>query len=1368
MATVNGETEVNMSTEGNTKKSVINNDISSQSGTKSKEMNPAGKDDEENDTSYRRNRSISRKKNKRKRSSSTSSSSSSYYESSSSSYSSSSSRERKRRRKKKKKKKKEKTKKENKEEESTFWSVSPTLNTWNLDENLARYVEQNIRKYIPDKDLQRDILDTNPVPSNVTNPFKLDPTMENFLRGKHTPGKQAITKDKSLTRISGKIRDTLGPLSKLWQEIETSRKGKSDKQLDSEMVAKLLQQTVTLIGQAINATTFYRRRSVLTTLGLSEGDSNSMLRDTYMEELLESGDNLFGDQFMKSIHKQARALGKTSKQLLMPYPEAFKRDYNKPFSGRSSSFDKRHGGERKGSHDSNRSQRGKNKQKHKNSCVQSNKISVDNTNSQRKIIFSWENTPRSEIPVERIKNDSKLPGRENKIILSKLGKTYKGPEYIKYGQGIGNSSNNNSKTGKNPKTNFIWTSNETTGANRNFSFTGQRSYCQSYSNTKPTVISLISKGKERTREVQASNKLEGIELSHTLLEIQNGDFERGEKHSTSKRLHGKNRPEGCLFFNPIRSEIKKVCEISMGRNPVRISMPDVWAGSSTEVLHKNNEDTDFTVKETKNKSLDIHRRHSDSSIDERESNICKGYNNISLTKPRISDKFREISAEPIPNNGISGDTHRQQNYDFLHPTEKITTIREDMQRYIRDGKDNIKEASKCHREPYGNRPSIHSCSFTGEIHAEMLDSEFENIETELRDLDNLRTPGQRGTKMVGGEYQNEKWETNKNPTTRSDNKLRCSGRTPGGLGSTLWRGIYGGSMDSPRKNSTYKHPRAESSSISNQNVYKKSQGSIYSPIDRQSSSLSPSYENGKTDKQELTRLDQKDLVLSNTKEHFSNCGIHPVNSQQKSGFPISELNRLGRLETRPQDIQENHKTVGIPNDRFVCLKDITSNPQLFQLETGPILSRSGCINSRMESRTSLCIPPILSDRKVSRENTEDQNCCSDSDSPNLGDSTLVSNAACNANRPPKDNSNTGGYFKTSIRRTAQFVAKQHTKTSSLEDFRVEASTDGLSETASNLIQDSRSVGTRKHYKSAWTNFESWCSERKTDPFSAPLDYILNYLSDLFDKGYEYNTINGHRSAISSQHQQIDGHLVGQHPKIKSLMKGVARQKPPKPKYTNIWDVDQVLKKFKEMGDNNTLTLKDLSIKTITLLGLVQPNRGSELTDLDLKFMGKTETTLLFHLHNPTKTFKQGKNNNKIEIRKFEEEKKLCPYDTICTYIEKTNEQRQKQKTSKLFLSYVNPHKPVGKDTTARWVREMLSRSGINPNIFKPHSKRSASTSKAFSKGASLNEVLKMGNWSNESVWQRFYHREFSTAEKYQKLILKDKALNKDLAYATQP
>ena len=101
-----------------------------------------------------------------------------------------------------------------------------------------------------------------------------------------------------------------------------------------------------------------------------------------------------------------------------------------------------------------------------------------------------------------------------------------------------------------------------------------------------------------------------------------------------------------------------------------------------------------------------------------------------------------------------------------------------------------------------------------------------------------------------------------------------------------------------------------------------------------------------------------------------------------------------------------------------------------------------------------------------------------------------------------------------------------------------------------------------------------------------------------------------------------------------------------PKYTEIWDIDTVLNCYKTLPNNENMELKELSFKTVTLLGILAPNRGSELTSLDIDLMGKSETTYIFHLREPPKHFKQGKKNEPMEFRKFEGNDKLCTLTTL--------------------------------------------------------------------------------------------------------------------------
>jgi len=59
--------------------------------------------------------------------------------------------------------------------------------------------------------------------------------------------------------------------------------------------------------------------------------------------------------------------------------------------------------------------------------------------------------------------------------------------------------------------------------------------------------------------------------------------------------------------------------------------------------------------------------------------------------------------------------------------------------------------------------------------------------------------------------------------------------------------------------------------------------------------------------------------------------------------------------------------------------------------------------------------------------------------------------------------------------------------------------------------------------------------------------------------------------------------------------------PPQPRYTSTWDVDILTQHLASLGDNSTLSLKQLSHKLAILMALLDANKVSELQALDLKF-----------------------------------------------------------------------------------------------------------------------------------------------------------------------
>ena len=107
---------------------------------------------------------------------------------------------------------------------------------------------------------------------------------------------------------------------------------------------------------------------------------------------------------------------------------------------------------------------------------------------------------------------------------------------------------------------------------------------------------------------------------------------------------------------------------------------------------------------------------------------------------------------------------------------------------------------------------------------------------------------------------------------------------------------------------------------------------------------------------------------------------------------------------------------------------------------------------------------------------------------------------------------------------------------------------GISERVSKILLSSWRSSTEKHYQSAWKSFHSWCFEKSEDPISCPVNIVLEFLTDLFDKGLQYRTINTYRSAISMTHLPLDGSLIGSYPLVSRFMKGVFQSRLPYPRY----------------------------------------------------------------------------------------------------------------------------------------------------------------------------------------------------------------------------
>ena len=223
------------------------------------------------------------------------------------------------------------------------------------------------------------------------------------------------------------------------------------------------------------------------------------------------------------------------------------------------------------------------------------------------------------------------------------------------------------------------------------------------------------------------------------------------------------------------------------------------------------------------------------------------------------------------------------------------------------------------------------------------------------------------------------------------------------------------------------------------------------------------------------------------------------------------------------------------------------------------------------------------------------------------------------------------------------------------------------------------------------------------------------------------------------HAPVDGVSIGQHPLVSRLLKGAFHSRPPLPRYSGTWDVSRVLVYLDSHNLKDTnLTLKLLTLRTVMLLALTRPSRSADLARLSLSGFRMTPEGAVFLPVALAKQSNPGRAIKEFFFPRFSENAKLCPVHSLSLYLEKTRQLRGS--ANQLFIAIIRPHLPVTSSTIARWLKKVISDSGIDTSIFKAHSVRSAATSAAANQGVTLEDILKAADWSTESSFQRFYYK----------------------------
>ena len=494
------------------------------------------------------------------------------------------------------------------------------------------------------------------------------------------------------------------------------------------------------------------------------------------------------------------------------------------------------------------------------------------------------------------------------------------------------------------------------------------------------------------------------------------------------------------------------------------------------------------------------------------------------------------------------------------------------------------------------------------------------------------------------------------------------------------------------------------------------------------------------------QFSNQDVDLVHFSEHHFDSRT-PPRSPQCDGRPgVAADQGSLRLDAQSPGVPEDSGEHGAAGDRSVCLSPDKATATLLQLEGGPRGSSHRCIHAGLVSPKRFCEPTLVPDQSLPLQG-ESRGSANSASNTSVEYTTLVSSSTGNVGGLPSTAAQSTR-FGSIASGSGVSLETGSSSTDRLAHLRQSYSSQGLSSEASDLMLASWRDKTNSNYGSSFSKWAGWCQRRGRNPHSGPVADVVNFLAELFSQGYQYQSLNCYRSAISSVHEKVDGNSIGVHPAVTRLLKGAFHSRPPQPRYSSFWDVGTVISYLQSLGGNDSLNLKHLTLKTVMLLALTRPSRSADLAKLDIQLMSYQTDGVTFRPAHLAKQSRSSKHLSDFFFPLFKDDPIICPVITLRAYEERTKEFRDLQspnpKTS-LFLSWIGKHNPVTSSTIARWLKLTMGEAGIDVGIFKSHSVRGATCSKAAGTGVTTKQILEAADWSSESTFQPFYHRKWLRA-----------------------
>lgn len=852
--------------------------------------------------------------------------------------------------------------------------------------------------------------------------------------------------------------------------------------------------------------------------------------------------------------------------------------------------------------------------------------------------------------------------------------------------------------------------------------------------TTRVCVEHFSSAKEK-RPNEARHKSEISESVYKEDSFQNGNDRVGISDDATRRFYGIDRSKGRVFFGANSNGSSKISKIYLEKSQIPVHMPAVRPVVITKSFHKSIETGGGCTSTSGNKNGDLFRRHIDSVRNEERGLQSSENSSEVAAEPWVCNQQRKIVACSDPGNRVFGLRPLINGYASENFTTEMCSNNEEMRGSSEESTFEHPRGSQCS----GSTEISNTCNITIDnvlsSFAATTNISAKKGQIGVRGNCNLTPPGKGRVKFVDAAPTCLERPSHVSSSSGYNNSDGC---IPEGMGRSNGGTRVFGPLVAGRGKAAYKFIRGKSSEICTVGDKAPSIECPHQISSRQqvSSCVSKSSRGNKIPNPDGGSANNMEMVYG--KKSLDIGRISTRKRKRDSGSTIQSILRPHGMVIEARDLQSNRGSSAISaRSRHVRFADQQQDPEVRLLAARPDGMEGGRSIFSLERNKSIHISTVLPHSKSAGKSLQRPGHGSPNNNTSVEDTALVRGPATHVNRRANfDPARKRSASLTTQRRGTS--AKSPVATSRVANIRAHLKHSGISGKAADLIMASWRSGTEKQYSAAWRKWSCWCIERGENSVSTSIARICDYLTKLYLGGWQYSTINTHRSAISMTHIPIDGIRVGSHYLVKRLMKGIFNKRPPLPRYVFTWPVGTVFKYLKSLGRNEDLPLKLLSMKTAILVALVSADRGATIVHLNLKYMVQATGVIRFLVSKPTKTTRPGSGVHEIVLERYSADKRICPVHAVKEYISATSEIRGQE--DQLFVSFLKPHKAVVSSSVARWIKEIMRAAGIDVSVFKPHSTRSASTSWACRQGVSIPDILKTGDWASATTFQRFYNR----------------------------